>query len=501
MRHIRRALVIGSMVLAVAFVALLAFLDGARESQAALDDFAEEQATVAASVAVDLTARLEALARAARLIAQLADTQGAPGTFGDLYAVRLTTGREPATGAPAEGDGLVLQVPLAEGRVVEFIAPARKILSGLQRIERPGALVVLVRPPSLRQLHRPDGTALVDELILSALERGDHLVRVPAERAAALGLPVRTALAGLARVDAGVLGRWGVAVVATAGRERDRERRASYRLVLALLVAGGLVLLFGGLALREQSKELRLARQLAEREREERLEREAKAATMVTLASGVAHEISTPLGVIVGRAEQLVERAGADERFSKGAAIILEQAESIRQVIRGFLGMARGANPQLGRVEPAQVVEAARALVAHRFEKAGVALAVSVEPALPAVRCDLRLLEHAVVNLLLNACDASAAGKTVLLSARANESFVAFVVDDEGTGIDPGVAARASEPFFTTKQADQGTGLGLAIASEIAKSHRGSLTIQPRQGKRGTTAQVAIPFAPEAAHG
>ena len=271
--------------------------------------------------------------------------------------------------------------------------------------------------------------------------------------------------------------------------------------MLVVLVAGGLVLLFGGLALREQGRELRLARRLAEGEREERLDREAKAATMVTLASGVAHEISTPLGVIVGRAEQLVERAGGDEKAAKAARIILEQSASIQQVIRGFLGLARGKNPQLGEVRPATIVEGARALVAHRFAKAGVALEVDVERGLPQVRCDLRLLEHALVNLMLNACDACQPGGLVRLRALEQEGALAFIVEDDGAGIEPAVAARAAEPFFSTKPADQGTGLGLAIVSEIAKSHRGAFSIAKRQGGRGTTAQVTIPSIPEARHG
>ena len=499
-KTLRRGLVAAAMALAVALVGGLAFWDESREQQAALDDFAEEQATVASSVAVDLAARLAGLRRAGQLLAQLADEPGrqTPTSFGDLYAVRLRGAHDPPQGAPPEGDGLVLAVPMPDGRVVEFIAPARSLLLGLDRIERTRSLLVLVKPPRLRQLHRPDGSALVEPALLAALDSDKRSLRLLPESAQLIGLPARTALAGLAWAEGGALGRWGVAVVATAEKERDRELRARWRLLLAVLVAGSLVLFFGGLLLREQGRELLLARRLAEREHDERLEREAKAATMVTLASGVAHEISTPLGVIVGRAEQLALRHRDDERSAKSAGIILEQAESIRQVIRGFLGLARGKSPQLGDAQPSQIVDNARELVLHRFGKAGVKLEVTVQEGLPAVRCDRRLLEHAVVNLLLNACDACPPGGEVRLSARSGDGLLALLVEDDGAGIEPAVARRATEPFFSTKPADQGTGIGLAIASEIAKSHRGTLTIGPRPSGKGTIAQLHIPIAAEA---
>lgn len=96
-----------------------------------------------------------------------------------------------------------------------------------------------------------------------ALDDRAPTLRLEREEAAALGLPARMAIAGLAFADAGAAGRWGVAWVATALRERDRERRARSRLVLSILLATGLVGAFGGLALRKQRRELQLAQDLA----------------------------------------------------------------------------------------------------------------------------------------------------------------------------------------------------------------------------------------------
>jgi len=204
----------------------------------------------------------------------------------------------------------------------------------------------------------------------------------------------------------------------------------------------------------------------------------------------VAHELSTPLGVIVGRAEQLLARAGGDERITKSAQTIIEQAEHVERVVRGLLGLARGAPIALVEVAPTELVREASALVEHRFRRANVKLVSNVAPDLAAIRCEPLLFKHALVNLLLNACDASPARSTVELEVTASAAAVSFVVTDDGDGIPADLAARVVEPFYTTKAA--GTGLGLAIATEIAKSHRGTLELAPRTPK-GTRATITIP--------
>jgi signal transduction histidine kinase len=482
------------MTLAVAAVSALAHWDEERESAAALDDFGQENATIAASVANELATRLQEVRRdAARVAGGSAEAQ-APGLASYLESEVVADG---AAAVPEYSRrGVRLEVPVGKGRAVRFLVAPSELLGGAARLERPNALAVFVSPPG-ESLRATDGREVRSPALEAALASGRATVRLPGAAAAPLGLPERTAMAGLARVSAGPLGTWGVAAVASAERERDRERRARLRLVLAVILAAGLVLGFGGLAIRKQRGELLLERELAvaeiARERDDRLARLSRAATMVTMASGLAHEISTPLGVIAGRAEQLLQRAGPDERARRSLQAVLEQSERIRDVIRGFLDLARGGTPSLAAVAPGAVVDGARALVEHRFEKAGVGLVVRVPEGLPPLWCDQRLLEHALVNLLLNSCDASPRGAGVDLSAELHAGSICFVVEDHGAGIPEANAALAVQPFFTTKPRGSGTGLGLAIVSEIAKSHRGTLSLAPGQ-PHGTRACVEIPL-------
>ena len=346
---------------------------------------------------------------------------------------------------------------------------------------------------SVVELAPPNGRfAPVD---LPELHGVARVVRLDPERAALLGLPARTAMVGLARTNDG-----GTIAIATSGaHQRDRDRAGRMRVLLSMVLAATVMSAFSFAIWRRQRHEAQLARDLAvaetARARDAELDRLHRAATMAALGSGVAHELATPLGVIVGRAEQLAARFAGDERATKSVQVILEQTEYIDQVVRGLLSLARGAPIAMQPTEANALVQEAAALVEHRFTRANVTLEPHVAAQLPEIRCEPLLFKHALINLLLNACDASPAKSTVRVDVTADHAEMAFVVTDEGNGIPPQLAARATEPFFTTKAT--GTGLGLAIANEIAKTHRGTLDLSQRS-PHGTRACIKIPIATEA---
>ncbi len=485
----RATSLIALMVLAVACVAALAFWDEERESSAALDDFAQDQATLAGSVASEFATRLTAIRRdGLALVEGVEEGRRTPATAIDGYTgySLRAAGEVPRT---PKDDNLVLSVPAAHGRVLDLEVPPSKLLEGAAHVERTGVARLLVRGPNDVALRAADGRMLESGSIWRALDRGQTSVWLDRREAATLGLPARRAAAGLGVVDGGPFGRWGVAVVTSAERVRDREARAVLRLTFGVLLSAGLVFLFGSSALRRQRSGLLLERELAlsalARERDAELSSASKAAMMGTLAMGIAHEVSTPLGVIAGRSV-------GDERGERAVQAILEQTDRIRRVIRGFLDLARGERPDLGDTPPAVVLDGAVSLVEHRFAAAGVTLRKEVHDGLPAIHCDVPMLQQAIVNLLLNACDACAPGGRVEAKITSDGESVAFSVADDGVGITPEAAARATEPFFTTKPKGQGTGLGLAIASEIVKLHRGTLTVRPAS-PRGTCASVIVP--------
>jgi signal transduction histidine kinase len=458
--------IVALTVVAVAALGAAAYWDERKEAAAALGDFAREQAALAREVAASLRSESE---------------------------------RSGSSGA-------------------DTAIPRAGVRSAFAPIEEPGVIVAFLRVPgglglatsSSAVVHLPRLEAALDATPCSvdALTNGTACtLELSHDDSVRLGLPPRMGMAGLAAFATGDGRRGEVAVVATAERERDRERRAAARLVLSFLVSSGLVLALGLLALGKLRRELALAAELAVAEavraRDDRLVRADKLATMGALATGIAHEVATPLGVIVGRAEQLTSRVSGDERAQRSVVAILEQAARIEQVIRAFLTLARGGTPSLEHTEPGELTKAAVDLVLHRFAQAGVSVSALSGAPVPLVACDRRLLEQALVNLLLNACDACSAGESVTIEVQFTGGQVAFIVIDDGAGITREAAARATEPFFTTKPEGKGTGLGLAIAREIVEHHRGTLTVAPRTGLRGTEARINLPpvAPPRETHG
>jgi signal transduction histidine kinase len=145
------------------------------------------------------------------------------------------------------------------------------------------------------------------------------------------------------------------------------------------------------------------------------------------------------------------------------------------------------------------VVKEAVALVQHRFATAGVELRVTPGPfGQTPVACDPALFEQVLVNLLINALEASERGQTVELQLTSANHQVVFEVIDEGYGITRTAIAHATEPFFTTKAKKGGSGLGLAIAREIVAHHRGELRLERRSDvdaptRPGTRATIVLP--------
>ncbi len=375
--------------------------------------------------------------------------------------------------AAAESDAR----PLTDEVVLELIAGGR-------RLEQPGEVLVLVARPHGSGFLTTDGRVIPSLRLRTALDSGEESVVIPRDEAAGFGLPRRTAIAGLAHVSIRDGEDWGVVVLGSARRLRDRQILDERRLAVTVVVVTIVAVAFGVVARRRQKLEL-------EREREAALAKADKMAALAALSTGIAHEVGTPLGVIVGRVEQALERA-SDDRTKAALSVVLEQVERIRRIVRGCLALARGDAPQLLPTSPGTLAERATDLVRHRFGNAGVELVSDVAPDLPPVACEPALLEQALVNVLLNACEATPRGGAVRLSVQATDGHVRFVVDDDGAGISDETARRATEPFFSTRLQEGGSGLGLTIAREIVNHHSGSLTVEKRREARGTRATISI---------
>jgi len=384
----------------------------------------------------------------------------------------------------------------------EQIAPA------VRKLEATGQVAVLLRQQKGAGFLLSNGKLVSSSELDAAFHKHAPSARLPRSLAATIGLGARTAIAGLApRVLTAPESPEGVAVVESARAERDRARHSQWRAVLMVLMVSVLIVGFGLTVLRRQRREAFLQQKLrlhrAERARDAELSRANRMATIAALASGFAHEIATPLGVIVGRVEQLRSASASDAKATRLLDAIAAQTEHIERVIRGFLGLTRGDTPSLSRVAASELARAAVALVQHRFGQTQITLTVADrDQGDSLVSCNATLFGQVLVNLLVNALEASEAGDSVRLELeRAGES-VEFCVIDEGQGIPRSTIEQVMEPFFTTKATRGGTGLGLAIAKEIVSHHRGKLTLVRRADREGATVRgtrviVRLPIAQE----
>ncbi len=445
--HLARWWLQMSMLFAIGAVFAAAAWSASVERTAALDDFSHEHAALASIVAIDFEHRFAASAVAAN----------ADGTLTDEAVLEL--------------------------------------MRGARRLEERGDLTILIARPGQPGFLTTDRRLIPSARLRSALDTESRTTTIPRDEAVAFGLPRRMAVGGLARV-ATAHGAWGVVVLASAERMRNREQHEAWRLGLTVLVVTALVATFGGLAQRRQRRQLELQRQVAvsalQREREALLAKADKMAALAALSTGIAHELGTPLGVIVGRIEQTLDCIGEDDRVTTPLGIVLEQVSRIQAIVRGCLALARGDAPHLVQSSPRSLAKHAIELVRHRFNDADVALTWDVDADLPAIACEPSLFEQALVNVLLNACQATPARGAVRLHVSSLGKRVLFVVDDDGVGIAEDVAQRATEPFFSTKREEGGSGLGLTIAREIITHHAGTLTLARRDGARGTRAVIAV---------
>lgn len=237
------------------------------------------------------------------------------------------------------------------------------------------------------------------------------------------------------------------------------------------------------------------------RDRTERAQLEAqlrlteRLAEMGTLASGMAHEIGTPMNVILGRAEQLLRRT-EDDTVKKGLATIVAQVERITKIMNQLLTFARRKPSERRKVNLGQTIEDCLEVLQERLRRARVQVESSYETALRPVHvhADPDQMSQVFLNLLINAIHAMPDGGTLRISLEQADSHVKAVIADTGHGIAKEDLPKIFNPFFTTKEVGKGTGLGLTVVHGIIQEHGGSIAVDSEAG-RGATFTVTLPAA------
>jgi signal transduction histidine kinase len=219
------------------------------------------------------------------------------------------------------------------------------------------------------------------------------------------------------------------------------------------------------------------------RSHEQQIQQAGKLASIGELASGIAHEIRNPLAGIGAAVEVLTDSGSGNGQYAEVLAEIRRQIARLNGTLCDLLDFARPREPEIAPCAIRELVRPMLALVRPDAQRSNVQIIEDLPPDLLPVCVDAKLVQQAILNILLNALQAMPSGGTLDVSARVvakvlvenHGRAVRISIRDTGPGIPPDQREKIFSPFFTTKH--RGTGLGLSITRTIVEKHRGTLTV------------------------
>ncbi len=226
--------------------------------------------------------------------------------------------------------------------------------------------------------------------------------------------------------------------------------------------------------------------------------------TVGRLASGVAHELGTPLNVVSGHAELIGSGRLEEPQCRESAEAIKSEADRMAAIIRQLLDFARRRSPHRAAIDLQKVAAQAVELLQPMARKRKVALELEDVTIPPVTQVDAVQIQQVLTNLVVNAIQAIPDAGTVKISVSPTEktapenietgstSYYAISVEDDGLGIDEVNMAHLFEPFYTTKQTGEGTGLGLSVSYGIVQDHGGWIDAESQPSK-GSCFTVYLP--------
>ncbi|MEZ4599894.1 MAG: cache domain-containing protein [Syntrophotaleaceae bacterium] len=231
------------------------------------------------------------------------------------------------------------------------------------------------------------------------------------------------------------------------------------------------------------------------RELETSLAQQGKLASLGVLASGVAHEINNPLGIILGYAGYLEGKMGEDNPHYRFVHEIKRESKRCKKIVQDLLSYARIPKPVFEEVDLNELLEQIVDFAANHTDLQNVLVRKDLAGDLPPVMMDGDQIRQVAINLILNAGSAMPEGGEITVrTSRENDQNILLTIEDNGVGIDPEHIEKIFEPFYTTKKS--GTGLGLAITRQIITLHHGSIAVESEAGK-GTRFVIRLPLRQE----
>ncbi|VTR66524.1 Histidine kinase [Desulfosarcina cetonica] len=255
-----------------------------------------------------------------------------------------------------------------------------------------------------------------------------------------------------------------------------------------------------------QKKFMVMVEALQERERMQRKESETrliqseKQASVGKLAAGVAHEINNPLTAVLTFTHLILRRTDLPEDVRDDLAVVAAQTERVRGIVKSLLDFSRQTELTPTAMDVNVLVEDSIRLMENQALIKGIDLVFKPDPTLPILVLDRNQCQSVLINMILNAFDAMAAGGRIEITTRnageGPKGGVEISIADTGSGILPDHLDKLFDPFFTTKPVGKGTGLGLAVSAGIIQRHGGVITVKSKPGS-GATFTIWLPHRPQ----
>jgi two-component system NtrC family sensor kinase len=254
-----------------------------------------------------------------------------------------------------------------------------------------------------------------------------------------------------------------------------------------------------------------MLRSIQERDKRQRVESEIKLlqsekqASIGKLAGGVAHEINNPLTGIFTFTHMLLRRQDIPEEARADLETIGQETERVRKIVKGLLDFSRQTELDREPTDVNRLVRFTLSLIENQALIKGVTLNLEPGEGLPMITLDRNQMQSVLLNIIINALDATDPGGSITLTtnigistSHPGQQGIEILCTDTGCGIPPENLNRLFDPFFTTKEIGHGTGLGLSVSYGIVERHGGTIWVQSKVGK-GSTFKVWLPIEEQSA--
>jgi len=221
----------------------------------------------------------------------------------------------------------------------------------------------------------------------------------------------------------------------------------------------------------------------------EKMKRDDRLHILAELTAGVAHELNTPLGNILGYAE-ILKKSIEDKNKRNDAQKIVTSALSAREIVKKLMYFSCEMPSNFKPLDINKVIKDTCDLLSLQLKQSNKHIEQTLELGSLIINGDSMQLSQVFINIILNAKDAIAANEKILISTKDFNDFVEVKITDEGHGISESDQENIFKPFFTKKQ--HGTGLGLSVAHGIIQSHKGNIEVKSKIDS-GTQFIITLP--------